>query len=374
MTKRLQTFGKSYTNRTLVWTSFILLMVSGLSLWQTPPPLLAAADPATTAVDISVLEAQGRFSDIYDQMHPDAQAFIPRAAVVGWYENDFAPLGPGVITVTGVEYVTWTWPVTGKTYANTAEVSFQQPFANGSVVSEVVRLVESGGNWRWFFGRSPEFVDEQIARHGQTETVTSRDSGSCEGAAEWWKETMPNIVATNYLESTLSASINSGAVDRTLLFDYSASFGLLREYQAGLVAPGAATALQADFLELLELYEQLSETIAALVTGMNPMAESGAQAAVLRWTDMIRNIQMNLPSDVSTFLDTCKPLVVFVYGMGEDLPIGVLPGEVGSNVPMLDCSLIIEQVDAQQFFEASGSADPHGMDREKDGRACEAGE
>lgn len=374
MTKLRRTFGYLKANLTLGLALCMLLVVFGLWALPTQQPVIAAADPATTAVDISVLESQGRFSDIYDQMHPDAQAFIPRAAVVGWYENDFAPLGPGVITVTNVAYVSWTWPVTGKTYPNTAEVFFRQPFADGTVVSEVVRLVESGGNWRWFFGRSPEFVNEQIARYGQTETVTSRDSGSCEGAAEWWKETMPNIVATNYLESTLSVSINSGAVDRTLLFDYSASFGLLREYQAGLVAPGAATTLQADFLELLELYEQLSETIAALVTGMNPMAESGAQAAVLRWTDRIRNIQMNLPSDVSTFLDTCEPLVVFEYGMGEDLPIGVLPGEVGSNDPMLDCSLIVEQVDAQQFFEASGSADPHGMDRDEDGRACEAGE
>jgi len=54
--------------------------------------------------------------------------------------------------------------------------------------------------------------------------------------------------------------------------------------------------------------------------------------------------------------------------------IGVKSGEVDSNVPMLDCSLIVEQVDAQQFFEASGSADPHGMDRDEDGRACEAEE
>ena len=82
MTKRLLTCCKSDTDLTVVWTTFVLLMVCGLSLWQTPQPVKAAADPATTAVDISVLEAQKRFSAICDQMHPDAQAFIPRAAVV----------------------------------------------------------------------------------------------------------------------------------------------------------------------------------------------------------------------------------------------------------------------------------------------------
>ncbi len=167
MTKLRRTFGYLKANLTLGLALCMLLVVFGLWALPTQQPVIAAADPATTAIEISQLEAQGRFSDIYDQMHPDAQAFIPRAAVVGWYENDFAPLGPGVITVTGVEYVTWTWPVTGKTYANTAEVSFQQPFANGVVVSEVVRLVKSGGNWRWFFGRSSEFVSEQTAKYGQ---------------------------------------------------------------------------------------------------------------------------------------------------------------------------------------------------------------
>jgi hypothetical protein len=65
-----------------------------------------------------------------------------------------------------VRFVEWTWPVTGKTYPITAEVSFRQPFANGTVAEEVVRLVQdANGEWRWFFGRSREFVDEQIARH-----------------------------------------------------------------------------------------------------------------------------------------------------------------------------------------------------------------
>jgi len=352
----------------------MLLVVFGLWALPTQQPVIAAADPATTAIEISQLEAQGRFSDIYDQMHPDAQAFIPRAAVVGWYENDFAPLGPGVITVTGVEYVTWTWPVTGKTYANTAEVSFQQPFANGGVVSEVVRLVESDGNWHWFFGRSPEFVNEQIAKYGQTTVLPSGSTGACDGAAEWWKTTMPNIVAADYLAYTMSTLISNGGADQALLNDYAASFSQLHIYQAGLAAPSAATTVQADFVELLDLYEGIASNAAALLSGINPMAERGAQSAIVRSGDGIGNIRMSFDGEVSTFLNTCEPLVVFVYGMGEDLPIGVLPGEVGPTVPVVDCSLFAGQVDAQGFFDAAGTGDPHGIDRDSDGRACEAGE
>lgn len=132
-----------FTGRSLrlvsIWISIFLLSATLALMWPATS-LQAASDPAVTAVEISELEAQGRFSEIYDQMHPDARNFIPRAAVVGWYENAFGPLGPGVITVTGVRYVAWTWPVTGVTYPDTAEVSFQQPFANGRVVSEIVRM------------------------------------------------------------------------------------------------------------------------------------------------------------------------------------------------------------------------------------------
>jgi uncharacterized protein len=121
---------------------------------------------AQTATELSYLESIGDYNGLYDRIHPDAHAVIPRAAVIGWYQNEFAPLGPGVATVTGVRFVQWTWPVTGVTYPAAAEVSFVQPFANGTVLEDVVRLVRDGsGEWRWFFGRSREFVDAQIARY-----------------------------------------------------------------------------------------------------------------------------------------------------------------------------------------------------------------
>ncbi len=49
----------------------------------------AAAD---AAIALSELEATGDFDALYDRLHPDAQAIIPREVVVGWYANEFAPL------------------------------------------------------------------------------------------------------------------------------------------------------------------------------------------------------------------------------------------------------------------------------------------
>ncbi len=134
-----------------------------------PRPAVAqdrTAEAAEAAVELSRLEAEGAYDALYDLMHPDSQAVVPRQTVVGWYQAESAPLGPGVITVLSVRFVDWTWGVTGVTYPGAAEVTFSQPYANGTVTEGVLRLVESGGEWRWFFGRDPAFVDAQIARFG----------------------------------------------------------------------------------------------------------------------------------------------------------------------------------------------------------------
>lgn len=151
----------------------LLVLAILLSQWTLIQPNAVVAQSrtdaeaaATVAVELSVLEASGDFNTLYDRIHPDAHAEIPRAAVIGWFQNEFAPRGPGVSTVTGVNFTSWTWPVTGQTYPYTAEVTFTQPFADGTVVEDVVRLVQDHkGEWRWFFGRSREFVNEQIARY-----------------------------------------------------------------------------------------------------------------------------------------------------------------------------------------------------------------
>lgn len=166
--------------------SSILVLLSLASFLQLPAGVAAqsqrdADDAAQVAVELSQLESDGRASDLYRRLHPDARRIIPESAVVGWYETDFFPLDPQpIIEVTKVEFVTWTWPVTGKSYRNTAEVSYVQPFGSGSNVTyteEIVRLVEDGGDWHWFFGRSPEFVEKQIARFpGSQESASTRSS------------------------------------------------------------------------------------------------------------------------------------------------------------------------------------------------------
>ncbi len=133
-------------------------------------------DAAAAAVALSRLEAADDFDALYDRLHPDAKQVVPRAAVVGWYEADFAPLGPGIITVQSVQFEDWTWSVTGKRYRNTAVVAYTQPFADGSITEDVVRLVEHGGGWGWFFGRDRAFVDKQIARFAGN-TYTSPQFG-----------------------------------------------------------------------------------------------------------------------------------------------------------------------------------------------------
>jgi hypothetical protein len=117
------------------------------------------------AEELSTLEAEGRFADLYGRMHRDARAVVPEAAVVGWYEQDFAPRGPEPARAVKVIVEEWTWDVTGQAYPDTAVVAYRQAFADGSSVRDEVRLVRDvDGRWAWFFGRDRAFVAEQVAR------------------------------------------------------------------------------------------------------------------------------------------------------------------------------------------------------------------
>lgn len=154
-----------------------------------PPSLASSTQPQgdiDTAIDdaiaISVLESDKNADALYRWMHPDAQQIVPKSAAVGWYTNDFFPLNPQPISeILDIQFISWTWPVTGKVYPNTAEIRFIQPFGSPGNVTyqeETVRLVEVDGQWRWFFGRSQEFVDEQIARFPDTSAMSRSSSTS----------------------------------------------------------------------------------------------------------------------------------------------------------------------------------------------------
>ena len=117
------------------------------------------------AKHFSELEVRGDLDTLYDEMHPDAQHIIPREAVVGWYQEDFAPRGPEVAEAIKVRIVPWTWEVTGRPILRRPRWPTANALPMGRTMRGEVRLVKDyQGNWRWFFGRDRAFVEEQIAR------------------------------------------------------------------------------------------------------------------------------------------------------------------------------------------------------------------
>jgi predicted metalloprotease len=134
---------------------------------------LAAA--AAAARDLSVLEAERDFDALYERMHPDALAVVPRSAVVGWYESFFSDRETSELDVTGVEPEPWTWEVNGVTYDDAVTVKYVQPYTVDGVVTDItgeVHLVSFDDEWGWFFGASQAFVDEQVALYGDDGSAT----------------------------------------------------------------------------------------------------------------------------------------------------------------------------------------------------------
>jgi predicted metalloprotease len=139
---------------------------------QTDDRLAAAANAAR---ELSVLEAERDFDELYERMHPHALAVVPRSAVVGWYETYFAERDTSELEVTAVEFEPWTWEVSGVTYEDAVTVKYDQPYTVDGVVSNVtgeVHLVPFGDEWGWFFGASRAFVDEQVALYGDDGSAT----------------------------------------------------------------------------------------------------------------------------------------------------------------------------------------------------------
>jgi hypothetical protein len=120
--------------------------------------------------DLSRLEATEHLPALYEfyaRMHPDAQEIVPRHVVIGWYQDEWQPMGPREAVATGVRFVDWQWPVNGVTYSDVAEVSFNQTFENAPPISDVVRLAFAEGEWRWFFGRDRTWVESQIWHYNE---------------------------------------------------------------------------------------------------------------------------------------------------------------------------------------------------------------
>lgn len=174
------------------------LAAGGLAIASTARPgrilaqdAMSGSDPMTAAVELSRLESTTYIPalyTLYGYIHPDAEALVPRATVIGWYQNDFQPRGPQVATATGVTWLNeWAWPVTGKVYTNVAEVSYTQYFNDGSVDYEKVRLVYHDNAWRWFFGRDRAWVDQQNHR------FSLKDHTPQAGVAPYGLDALPDL-------------------------------------------------------------------------------------------------------------------------------------------------------------------------------------
>ncbi|MFT4038410.1 MAG: hypothetical protein QM692_09540 [Thermomicrobiales bacterium] len=129
-------------------------------------PLLSNDNAALRVAEFIVhAEVVGNVFALYRSMHPDAQALIPQDAVVGWYQNEFLHFGEPAPRAVKLRFAPWTWEVTGQTYPEAAEVATLQTLEDGTEVWDAVRLVkDDNGNWCWFFGRSRQFVVEQLNR------------------------------------------------------------------------------------------------------------------------------------------------------------------------------------------------------------------
>jgi predicted metalloprotease len=159
--------------RMMLVTLLLLVLSSILNMHATT----AQDDPARdereatfTAEEIFRLAYERKFNAMYDRIHPDAHAVVPRAAAVGTFEEVYAIVQAGQSEITDVQFGSWTWAVTGQQYSYAAFIRYEQPYTDIDGVEKVLNstmyLVKHEGEWRWFFGDNKKFVEAQIERFG----------------------------------------------------------------------------------------------------------------------------------------------------------------------------------------------------------------
>jgi putative neutral zinc metallopeptidase len=165
--------------RRLLIVAIVLSMFAGVGTFPVRAKEQQDIKDATArAEEIFQLAADQKYNAMYDLIHPDAHAVVPRSVAVNTFKELYALAEAGQSKVTGVEMGPWTWGVTAKTYDNAAAVSFEQPYKeNGEekILKDTMYLVRADdGQWRWFFGGTKEFVDLAIETFGDpTEEATT---------------------------------------------------------------------------------------------------------------------------------------------------------------------------------------------------------
>src|SRR5215216_1365125 len=82
------------------------------------------------AEEIFRLADERKFNAMYDRIHPDAHAVVPRVAAVGTFEEIYAITQAKRSKILEVEFGSWTWGVTGQSYPYAAFVRFEQPYTD----------------------------------------------------------------------------------------------------------------------------------------------------------------------------------------------------------------------------------------------------
>lgn len=136
-------------------------------------------DAAEAATKILTQAVNRQFNAMYDSIHPDAMAIIPRAAAVGAFTAIYDAAKVKDATIHDVEMTSFTWGVTGKKYGYAAAVDFSQSYTDdrgrAQTLQDTMYLVKAAGEWRWFFGSDPDFVQSMIKTYGQSDTTPLTD-------------------------------------------------------------------------------------------------------------------------------------------------------------------------------------------------------
>lgn len=135
---------------------------------------------SSAATEISRIERNGDLLLLHDRLHLDVRLVVSRTAISNWYHSPDAVIPTADPEILSVEFGSWMWPVTGRTYADIATLQVRQPGTQNGVPVEQVELQHyqfDGTRWRWFFGSDAAFIDqlEQLSPPDATTTATITD-------------------------------------------------------------------------------------------------------------------------------------------------------------------------------------------------------
>jgi uncharacterized protein len=153
--------------RFLLW-ALVMLLTTGV---VAPAPVAAQDDRiasvSAAAVELSRIERSGDLLALHDRLDPDVRVVVSRAALAHWYAGPDAVIPTDDPEILSVEFGPWTWPVTGRTYADVASVLVRQPGVTGGTTVDQVELQHfrfDGTRWRWFFGADMAFIEALAAQ------------------------------------------------------------------------------------------------------------------------------------------------------------------------------------------------------------------